>query len=138
MWSKGENLETAFQNEIRAKVNEYPKFIQDPSEEGKECALKSFPKARDVENRYAELYKRAMNNMVADCEVVCYVCQVCGYISEDEASESCPIRGTVKSKFKKAVYQAAEKRPSAIRQAHGPEQSRRPALPSSLVIATKT
>ena len=33
------------------------------------------------------------------------------------------------------AFEAVGKRPSAVRQAHGPEQSRRTALPSSLVTA---
>jgi rubrerythrin len=101
--STEENLESAFQNEIKANVEEYPKLIQDASREGKDGVLKAFSQARDVESRHAELYKRAMNNMVADREVVYYVCQVCGYISEDEAPENCPICGAVKGKFKKVV-----------------------------------
>lgn len=101
--STEENLETAFQNEIKANVDEYPKLIQDASEEGKDGVLKAFSQARDVESRHAELYKRAMNDMVADRETVYYVCQVCGYISEDEAPENCPICGAVRGKFKQIL-----------------------------------
>ena len=101
--STEENLEAAFQNEIKANVDEYPKLIKDASEEGKEGVLKAFSQARDVESRHAELYKRAMNNMLADRETVYYVCQVCGYVSEDEAPENCPICGAVKNKFKEIV-----------------------------------
>ena len=38
--------------------------------------------------------------MVSDRETDYYVCQICGYISEDEAPEKCPICGAVKDKFK--------------------------------------
>jgi hypothetical protein len=38
--------------------------------------------------------------------------------------------------FPLVSIEAVGKRPSAVRQAHGPEQSRRAALPSSLVTAT--
>ncbi|MEJ2724031.1 MAG: rubrerythrin family protein, partial [Deltaproteobacteria bacterium] len=68
-----------------------------------EAVLKAFSQARDVESRHAELYKRSMNNMLADRETVYYVCQVCGYISEDEAPERCPVCGAVKGKFKKIL-----------------------------------
>ncbi|MGD2127622.1 MAG: rubrerythrin family protein [Desulfobacteraceae bacterium] len=101
--STEENLETAFRNEIKANVDEYPKLIKDASEEGKGGVLKAFSQARDVESRHADLYKRAMNNMLADRETVYYVCQVCGYVSEDEAPENCPICGAVKNKFKEIV-----------------------------------
>jgi rubrerythrin len=98
--STEENLETAFQNEIRANVEEYPKLIKDANEEGKEGALKAFSQSRDVESRHAELYKKAMNDMLTDRQTEYYVCQVCGYISEDEAPEKCPVCGAVKTRFK--------------------------------------
>jgi rubrerythrin len=95
-----ENLDTAFHNEIKANVEEYPKLIKDASDEQNEGALKSFSQARDVESRHAELYKKAMNDMLADRETTYYVCQVCGYINEESAPEKCPVCGAVKSKFK--------------------------------------
>ncbi|UCF85310.1 MAG: rubrerythrin family protein [Desulfobacteraceae bacterium] len=95
-----ENLETAFQNEINANVEEYPKLIKDASDEGKESVLNAFSQSRDVENRHAELYKKAMNDMLSDRETDYYVCQVCGYVSEDEAPERCPICGAVPGKFR--------------------------------------
>ncbi len=97
--STEENLETAFQNEIKANVEEYPKLIKDASGEGKERVLKAFSQSRDVENGHAELYKKAMNHMLTDRDIEYYVCQVCGYVSEDEAPERCPICGAVKGKF---------------------------------------
>lgn len=98
--STEENLETAFQNEIKANVEEYPKLIKDASAEGNKSVLKAFSQARDVESLHAELYKKALNDMVSERETEYYVCQVCGYISEDEAPEKCPICGAVKDKFK--------------------------------------
>lgn len=99
--STEENLERAFQNEIKANVDEYPKLIQDASDEGKEHVMNAFTQSSDVESRHAELYKKAMNDMLADRETDYYVCQVCGYINEDEAPENCPICGAVKTRFKK-------------------------------------
>ena len=98
--STEENLETAFQNEIKANVEEYPKLMKEAAEEGNESVLKAFSLARDVESFHAELYKKALNDMVADRETDYFVCQVCGYISEDEAPDKCPVCGAVKDKFK--------------------------------------
>ncbi len=95
-----ENIETAFQNEIKANVEEYPKLIKDATDEGNESALKAFSHSRDVEDRHAELYKKAMTDMLADRSATYYVCQVCGYVSEDQAPENCPVCGAVKTKFK--------------------------------------
>jgi rubrerythrin len=101
--STEENLETAFQNEIKANVDEYPKLIKDASDEGKDGVLKAFSQSRDVESRHAELYKKAMNDMLSDRRTEYYVCQICGYIGEDEAPENCPVCGAVKSKFKRVT-----------------------------------
>ena len=98
-----ENLEAAFKNEIRANVDEYPKLIQDASEEEDKGALKAFSQARDVESRHAELYKKAMNDMLEDRHTEYYVCQVCGYINEEKAPEKCPICGAVPGKFKQVT-----------------------------------
>jgi rubrerythrin len=101
--STEENLESAFQNEIKANVDEYPKLIKDASEEGKKNVVKALSQSRDVESRHAELYKKAMSDILADRETVYFVCQVCGYVSEDEAPEKCPVCGAVTGKFKKVT-----------------------------------
>ncbi len=101
--STEENLEAAFQNEIKANVDEYPKLMKDASEEGKKNILKAFSQSRDVESLHAELYKKAMNDMLADRETDYFVCQVCGYVNENEAPEKCPICGAVIGKFKKVT-----------------------------------
>jgi len=94
------NLETAFQNEIKANAEEYPELIKDASDEGKEGALKAFSNSKDVESGHAELYKKAMNDMLSDRETDYYVCQVCGYVAEDNPPDNCPVCGAVKGKFK--------------------------------------
>ena len=99
--STEENLETAFNNEIKANVEEYPKLIKDATAENADGALKAFSQARDVEARHAALYKKAMTDMLAERETTYYVCQVCGYINEDSAPDNCPVCGAVKTRFKK-------------------------------------
>jgi len=94
-----ENLGAAFQNEIKANVDEYPKLIKDAMDENNKTALQAFSHARDVESRHAELYKKAMNDMLAERHSKYYVCQVCGYIFEDSLPENCPVCGAPKSKF---------------------------------------
>ena len=98
--STQENLETAFQNEIKANVEEYPRLIEAAAAESHKAALKAFSHSRDVESQHADLYKKAINDMVAERATEYYVCQVCGYISEDGAPDKCPVCGAVKEKFK--------------------------------------
>jgi rubrerythrin len=82
-------------------VDEYPQLIQEASEENVGTALTAFSQARDVEARHADLYKNAMNDMLAERETSYFVCGVCGYIAEDHAPENCPVCGAVQSKFKR-------------------------------------
>ncbi|MFH0845541.1 MAG: rubrerythrin family protein [Pseudomonadota bacterium] len=98
--STEENLETAFQNEIKANVEEYPRLIQEAIEDGMNHVEKTFSQSRDVESRHAQLYKNAMTNLLSDKETDYFVCQVCGYVSEDRPPEICPVCGAVKGKFK--------------------------------------
>lgn len=98
--STEENLEAAFQNEIKANVEEYPKLIKEAAEDENRNVMKAFSQARDVESFHAELYKKALNDMVSDRETEYYVCQVCGYISEDQAPDKCPVCGAVTEKFR--------------------------------------
>ena len=95
-----ENLETAFQNEIKANAEEYPKLIGEAAEEGMTSAEKAFAQSRDVEDMHADLYKRALNDLMEERETAYFVCQVCGYVAENEAPENCPVCGAVKGKFK--------------------------------------
>lgn len=96
-----ENLEKAFKNEIKAHLEEYPKMIREASEEKKDVPKKAFSESRDVENRHAELYKNAINDLLSDRISAYYVCRTCGYISEAKAPEKCPVCGAIKEKFKK-------------------------------------
>ena len=98
--STEENLEAAFQNEIKANVEEYPRLIKEAAEEENRNVLKAFSQARDVESFHAELYKKALNDMVSDRETDYFVCQVCGYVSEDTAPDKCPVCGAVQEKFR--------------------------------------
>ncbi|HEA65477.1 MAG TPA: rubrerythrin family protein [Desulfobacterales bacterium] len=95
-----ENLESAFKSEIKAYLEEYPRLIKEASEEGMDVPKKAFSESRDVENRHAELYKSAINDLLSDRISAYYVCQICGYISEAKAPEKCPVCGAIKEKFK--------------------------------------
>jgi rubrerythrin len=97
--STEENLESAFQNEIKANVEEYPRLIKEALEEEDTAAEKAFSQSRDVESGHADLYKKAMNDLLSDRHPEYFVCQVCGYVIEDQPPEVCPVCGAMKAKF---------------------------------------
>lgn len=99
--STEENLKTAFENEIKANTDEYPQLIRNAEEEGAHSGvMKALTQTRDVEERHAQLYKRMMNDMMEGRITDYFVCQICGYIAENEIPENCPICGAVSSRFK--------------------------------------
>ena len=99
--STEENLKAAFENEMRAKSDFYPAFIKEAFDLKREDVAWSFIRSRDVEERHAKLYKDALAALVSDRELDYHVCQVCGYVFEEEVPEACPVCRAPREKFKK-------------------------------------
>jgi len=97
-----ENLETAFERENLA-TNSYPQFIKEANEEENRHVAMIFSYSRDVERGHAKLYERALEHMLGDVDTEYYVCGVCGYVSDGQLPEACPICGAPKEKFRRVV-----------------------------------
>lgn len=95
-----ENLQSSFERETTVNQVYYPQFIRAAEEEGERAAALTFSQARDVEERHAELYKRAMNAMLNDETHDYYVCKVCGYVAERKAPDECPICSAKREQFR--------------------------------------
>jgi rubrerythrin len=95
------NLERAFSTENYALDQAYPDLIREAEEEGEKAALIAFSQARDVEEFHAALYQKAIGDMMADRESKYHVCTVCGYITDGEPPDRCPVCQAPKEKFKK-------------------------------------
>ncbi len=93
------NLEAAFERENVA-ANAYPEFIKEANEEGNTAVARIFTYSRDVEREHARLYKKALEHMVRETDSEYYVCTVCGYVSDGELPDECPVCGAPKDKFK--------------------------------------
>jgi len=94
-----DNLEAAFERENLA-TNTYPEFIREANEEENGRVASVFSFARDVERGHARLYKKALEHMIQETETEYYVCGVCGYVSDGELPEQCPICGAPREKFR--------------------------------------
>ena len=86
-----QNLQRAFENEIKAHSEGYAPLIKEAIETKREDIAWSFIRARDVEDRHAKLYKQALTAMASDRNVVYHVCQVCGYVFDDTPPDECPV-----------------------------------------------
>jgi rubrerythrin len=95
------NLERAFQSENAVNGVHYLRMLQEAEQDGEETAALVFSQARDVEAEHANLYKRALNDVIAQHSTEYHVCTVCGHVSEREAPDKCPICGAPKSAFEK-------------------------------------
>lgn len=95
------NLEGAFQSENAVNGVHYLRMLQEAEQDGDDEAALIFSQARDVEAEHANLYKRALNDLIAQRSTEYYVCSVCGHIAEREAPNNCPICGAPMSAFEK-------------------------------------
>ena len=94
------NLEKSFEREKSISENEYPQFLQEAEEEGEKAAALAFGQARDAESFHAKLYERAMYRVIRNEIKAYHVCQVCGYVSDKNIPNTCPVCGAPKEKFK--------------------------------------
>ena len=101
--STAENLKEAISGETHEFKSMYPDMIQEAKEEGRNAAERSFTFANAVEEVHAQLYQKALDNIDNPPDVDCYyICPVCGYTSENEAPEECPVCGAKAKVFFRA------------------------------------
>lgn len=78
----------------------YPGMIEDAKEEGNTAAQRSFSYANTVEKVHAGLYETMLENLDKPSDSYSYyVCSVCGYTSEREAPDTCPVCGAKQKAF---------------------------------------
>lgn len=85
------NLKKSFQSETHIAAVAYQEYIALAQKIGDNAAFKIFSHARDVEDGHAQLYKRALDHLLAERETTYYVCQVCGYVADGLRPEICPV-----------------------------------------------
>ena len=100
--STAENLKEAIAGETYEFREMYPGMISGAKAEDNKSALRSFNYANEVEKVHAALYQKALDNLDSLEEVDYYVCSVCGYVSEAEAPDICPVCGAKTKVFFKA------------------------------------
>jgi rubrerythrin len=99
--STQENIQEAIGGETFEYTKMYPKMLAEAEEESHKQAAMSFNYANQVEVIHANLYKKVLENLGDNEDVVYYVCQVCGNTVENATPEQCPICNSPKRLFKK-------------------------------------
>lgn len=98
--STEENLQRAFESELKVKQEIYPDLVKDAFRLGREDVAWSFIRSRDVEARHAQLYKDALSALVNERELDYQVCAVCGYVFEGQPPDECPVCKSGRDKFR--------------------------------------
>ena len=100
--STKENLLEAITGETHEFKEMYPKMLETAKAEADKEAERSFHYANEVEKIHAQLYQKLLDSPTASKESYAYyVCPVCGYTSEKEPPDSCPVCGAKGKMFKK-------------------------------------
>lgn len=94
------NLMNSFQREKTVSETAYPELIQDAEQEGEKAAALTFSHARDAESFHAKLYEKAIYHMIKDEMKDYHICQVCGYVTDRNKPDKCPVCGAPKERFK--------------------------------------
>ena len=100
--STKENLLEAIAGETHEFKNMYPAMLEAARTEGNKEGERSFHYANEVEKIHAQLYQKLLDNLDATKESYAYyVCPVCGYTSEKEPPDTCPVCGAKGKMFKR-------------------------------------
>ncbi len=97
--STEENLAESFQSERGVAEVAYAEFVRLAEAAGDRAAALHFSQSRDVEEAHANLYKEAMNHLLAERGTTYYVCLVCGYVADGRRPEACPVCGARADQF---------------------------------------
>jgi rubrerythrin len=93
------NLNAAFEREMLAKNDRYPEMIKTAEAEGNRPAAIIFAHTRDVEELHANIYKKALDNLMEERQTKYFICSVCGYVADGTVPDSCPVCGAKADKF---------------------------------------
>jgi len=103
--STADNLVSSLEGETFEYTKMYPQFIEEAEKEGRKDAIKIFSDASKTEEYHARYYKEAIEQITQKKDIIqkdYYICSVCGYTSENEALDVCPICNS-KHSFKKVL-----------------------------------
>jgi rubrerythrin len=88
------NLSESLANEQKIAGVGYSSFIAQAETDGDENSARMFTWARDVEDVHAKLYEKALEHLLAEETPAYYICEVCGYVTDGDVPEKCPVCGS--------------------------------------------
>jgi len=98
-----DNLDGAIMGETFEIEEMYPVYIEAAKFQGEKAAERSFYFALEAEKIHVEMYKQAKQAVAGGKDIEfgpVHVCGNCGYTTEGEVPDKCPICGASRDKFK--------------------------------------
>ena len=95
-------LQAAIEGEGFEFQKMYPDCMAEAEKEGNKPALNSLKNAMEVEQVHYNLYSKALKAVQAGKDLApsrIFVCSVCGYTTEGEPPDKCPVCGAKKDRF---------------------------------------
>ncbi|UCD72293.1 MAG: rubrerythrin family protein [Syntrophobacterales bacterium] len=100
--STRENLQEAISGETHEFKSMYPEMIEAAKAEGNKEAERTFSYANEVEKIHAQLYTKLLDTLGTSQETYpYYVCSVCGFTTEKDAPDVCPVCGARGKMFRR-------------------------------------
>lgn len=99
-----DNLAKAIEGETFEVDEMYPAYVEVAKLQNEKAAERSATWALEAERIHAEMYRKAKEAVDAgkDMEIGdIYICEVCGYTTEGEPPDRCPICNASKERFRK-------------------------------------
>lgn len=99
-----DNIGVAIKGETFEVEEMYPAYLQEAQAQGEKEAEKSTHYALEAEKIHAQMYKDAETSAQANKDISLgdvFICPVCGYTTEGEPDDFCPVCGVKKAMFKK-------------------------------------
>jgi len=98
-----QNLKYSFEKETFVNEVAYPEFLRQAWADEDREAIWAFTAARNAEERHARLYKAMLTHMVAERDVIYFVCTNCGWVEDGTCPDQCPNCGRASDSFARVV-----------------------------------
>ncbi len=95
-----ENEQTAFTSELPKSIEEYGELMNQAEKEGFRALATGFQHSGEVNSLLLDLYERLNEQEVGGDY---YVCDFCGYVTNEKPPENCPICTAPKNRFQKVT-----------------------------------
>jgi rubrerythrin len=96
-------LATIFEKETQANIDTYSEKIRAAEKAGMKSLVHALTQLRAAEKILLSFYNRETKDLSISKDMQYFVCQFCGYVSQNKAPHKCPICTADKERFKEVL-----------------------------------